>query len=208
MLPKPTVLKGLYFDIETAGSYETFDLLSSRNPKLASLWSKRCKWLRLNSGPDLLNASDSELWDHKASLHPEFGRVVCVSIGAYNKEELNVISLSGTEMEILTKVNTIFNNSYSKNLILAGHTIKAFDIPFLGKRMAIHGIRPSELINFYGKKPWEMTIMELNEIWGFGSQGQSHSSLDLICTSLGVASPKEDIYELVIYTWIERILID
>ena len=70
MLPKPTVLKGLYFDIETAGSYETFDLLSSRNPKLASLWSKRCKWLRLNSGPDLLNASDSELWDHKASLHP------------------------------------------------------------------------------------------------------------------------------------------
>ena len=191
MIPKTTLLRGLYFDIETAGIYESFGVLTGNDPKLASLWSKRCKWLRLNSGPELMDASDSTLWKEKATLHPEFGKVICVTIGAYNKEDLNIINIVGDEKEILTKVNTIFNNAYSKNLILAGQSIRMFDIPFLGKRMVIHGIRPSEAINFFNKKPWDISIMELNEIFSFGASGQSHTSLDLICTVLGVDSPKD-----------------
>lgn len=192
MIPKDVLLKSLYFDIETAGFYPTYEDMQLQNPELAALWDKRCKWLRLNSGPELESATESHLWLEKASLHPEFARVVCVSIGAYREGELNMISFTGSEPEILAKTNKVFDNSYSKSLRLAGHTIKNFDIPFLGKRMIINGVKPSELINTFGKKPWEMSVMDITEVFGFGASGQSHTSLDLMCNVLGVESPKTE----------------
>ena len=66
MLTKEILLKCLYLDIETAGLYSTFSELSEKNSKLASLWENRCKWLRLNSGEELKNASAELLWAEKA----------------------------------------------------------------------------------------------------------------------------------------------
>ena len=192
MIPAEIIKKGLYFDIETAGITKNLFELRLKNPKLAELWSKRCKWLRLNSGEDFKDASDDLLFLKKASLHPEFSRVVCVSIGAYKEDEVHIISFIGEESEILINTNKVFNNAASKRLRLAGHTIKNFDIPFLGKRMIINKINPSPIINFFDKKPWEMNILDISDIFSFGSIGQSHASLDLMCSVLGVDSPKID----------------
>jgi DNA polymerase elongation subunit (family B) len=210
MIPKDVLLKSLYFDIESAGYYSTYEDLRDHNPGLADLWDKRCKWLRLNSGAELADASEAQLWLEKASLHPEFARVVCVTIGAYKEGELNMISFTGTEDEILAKTNKVFDNAYSKSLRLAGHTIKNFDIPFLGKRMIINGIKPSELLNTFGKKPWEMSVMDITEVFSFGASGQSHTSLDLMCQVLGVQSPKtemkgSDVHEVYWNGGIEKI---
>jgi len=192
MIPKEVLLKSLFFDVESVGLYATFEELVSKNPKLAELWSKRCKWLRQNSPAQLFEPTDSQLWLEKSSLHPEFAKIVCVSIGAYNKENLNITSLIGDETDILKKTRIIFGNAASQNLRLAGHTIKNFDIPFLGKRMVINHIQPPELINFYNKKPWEMTTLDITDTFSFGAYGQAHTSLDLMCTVLGVESPKGD----------------
>ena len=192
MISKEVLNKGLYIDVESAGIFETFEELKKCLPKLADLWSKRCIWLRNNSGPELANATDSMMWDKKASLHPEFAKIVCISAGALNKDNIiQIVSYTGEEKDILNKVNNLFNASLSRNLKLAGHTIKNFDIPFIGKRMIINGIRPSEMINFFGKKPWETSAMDISEIFSFGSYGQNHISLDLMCAVFGENSPKD-----------------
>jgi DNA polymerase elongation subunit (family B) len=194
MIPKDVLQKCLYFDIETTGLYATFEECQSSEPKLAELWSKRCKWLRANSGPELASASDADLWKEKASLHPEFAKVVCFTAGAYVAGgDIRYMSLIGDENKILTDANKILNNSHTKGLRLAGHTIKNFDIPFLGKRMLAHNIKPSEMINFFGKKPWDIVILDISEVFSFGGWGQSHTSLDLMCYTLGLDSPKDDL---------------
>jgi hypothetical protein len=191
MISTEILHKGLYFDIETVGLYNTLEELQKENPKLATLWSKRCKWLRPHSGEEFADATDADLWKEKSSLHPEFGKIVCVSFGAFDdKKELVIRSFTGDEKQILLDTNKVFGNSLQKGLRLAGHTIKNFDIPFLGKRMIINGVRPSDMINFFNKKPWEANLMDLNGIFAFGGFGQTHISLDLMCTVLGVDSPK------------------
>jgi hypothetical protein len=73
--------KMLFFDIETAGTVENYEELST---KMQELWSARAEILRnqLSSKyPDNKDKTDEELFKMKAALHAEFGRVVCVSFG-------------------------------------------------------------------------------------------------------------------------------
>jgi uncharacterized protein YprB with RNaseH-like and TPR domain len=140
MISKDTLKKILYFDIETAGINETFSDLKNSDPRLAKIWEKRCVWLRKNSGDEYKEATEDQLWTDKSSLHPEFAKVVCISFGAYNGDDVKIQSVIGEEDEILANANKIFNNAVSKGWKLGGHTIKNFDIPFVGKRMIINKI--------------------------------------------------------------------
>lgn len=187
------ILKGtLYFDIETAGLFETFEELQSQNNRLSLLWEKRCKWLAQNSGEENRNLTPSEFWKIKASLHPEFAKVVCVSLGAFDEDEIKIQSFTGEESDILSKSNIVFNKAFQKSWKLAGHTIKNFDIPFIGKRMVINGINPSHLIFYLNRKPWESPYLDIAEIFSFSGWGQSHTSLDLMSAVLGHESPKDE----------------
>ena len=96
--------------------------------------------------------------------------------------------------EILNKTNKILNNAHSKGWKLCGHNIKGFDIACLGKRMLYNGITPSQNIQVWDKKPWEMPFLDTAEIFSFGNwMGQKYLGLDLLACSLNVRSPKEDI---------------
>ena len=81
----------LFFDIETAGLYPTLQEAKKEDPHLAELWVKRCKWLQKQV--DTSESTDpSDLWLTKSSLHPEFGRVVCVSFGVLTPEGIERIT--------------------------------------------------------------------------------------------------------------------
>ena len=192
MISKDTLKKALYFDIETAGSIEKFEDLEKDNPILSEIWKKRCRWLAQNSGEEHKNAAPWEFWNLKSSLHPEFAKVVCVSFGAYDGEEMKIQSFVGDEYEILKNTNAVFNKAMTKGWKLAGHTIKNFDIPFLGKRMIINKIDPSPMIASLNRKPWESPYLDIAEIFSFGGWGQSFTSLDLMSSVLGYESPKDD----------------
>ena len=75
----------LFFDIETAGLYPTLQEAKESDPHLADLWVKRCKWLHKQIEPGE-STDPSDLWLTRSSLHPEFGRVVCVSFGVLTQE--------------------------------------------------------------------------------------------------------------------------
>ena len=193
MISKETLRKCLYFDIETAGITNTFEELEEFDPRLSKLWEKRCNWLRTNSGEEMKSYTCSDFWKIKSSLHPEFSKVVCVSFGAYGQDdEFKVQSFTGEEYQILNDSNKVFNNAVNKSWKLAGHTIKNFDIPFVGKRMIINRIDPSPLIASLTRKPWDSPYLDISEIFAFGGWGQTHTSLDLMSCVLGIESPKNE----------------
>ena len=72
---------------------------------------------------------------------------------------------------------------------LCGHNIKIFDIPMLGKRFLINGMLPPSILPSYDTKPWEVQAIDTKDVWQFGNN-YSISSLDLMCVSMGIESPK------------------
>ena len=193
MIPKTLIDNSIYFDIETVGLYPTLEELKNKDPHLAELWVKRCKWLIKNIDPD--DSKDpADLWLHRSSLHPEFGKVVCVSFGVFSNGLERITSFYGdNEIDILNNSNKILANSRTKGFKLAGQNIKNFDVPYLGKRMIINSMTPDPLIQTWGKKPWESSLLDLGEVFAFGAWGQSFSSLDLISHVLGVPTSKDNL---------------
>lgn len=193
MLHKSLIESSIFFDIETAGLYPTLEECRDKDPHLAELWIKRCKWLQKNVDPGE-STDPNDLWLNRSSLHPEFGRVVCVSFGVFQGETEKITSFYGEdEKDILEKANKILANSRTKGFKIAGQNIKNFDIPYLGKRMIINSITPDPIIQTWNKKPWETSFVDLAEIFAFGAWGQTFSSLDLISHVLGVPTSKDNL---------------
>ena len=49
---------------------------------------------------------------------------------------------------------------------------------------------PNQNIDTVTKKPWDVRVLDTQDIWKFGSYSHSFTSLDLLTTSLGMESPK------------------
>jgi len=181
-------------DIETVGVTGTFADLSERQPRLAAKWLERAKWLKERYKDTNGSMSTDDLWQHKAGLHSEYGKVICVSFGVFGDDGKKVHSYYGDdEAEVLTKTATALERIDEKKRILAGHTIERFDIPFLWKRMLINRISPPGIINTWGKKPWDLNYFDLAKFWSGGAWQESFTSLDTLSAIFGVKSPKEDV---------------
>jgi predicted PolB exonuclease-like 3'-5' exonuclease len=169
---------------------------------MRELWAERCQILRkMQSHPENATMSDEELWEHKAPLHPEFGRVVCISLGKLVLEpnplepKIQLNSVYGeNEKEILAKFSAGIEKASIKNThtTLVGHNIKRFDIPFLGNRMLINDIGLPGALTMWNKKPWDMKFIDSSEVWSFGAWQQGFSSVKVLATVLGLPSPKEE----------------
>ncbi len=100
-------------------------------------------------------------------------------------------SFSGdNEKELLRNCKKVLDKCYKLDFHICGHNLKNFDIPMLAKRMIINGISPSVMLPSYDTKPWEVKAIDTKDVWQYGAY-TSIGSLDLLCTSLGVPSPKE-----------------
>lgn len=135
-----------------------------------------------------------ELYEAYGSFYPEFGRVLCCGLGAYTpngEERTNIISLSNSENEkdVLKKIADIFIKAEKSGKILAGWNIKNFDIPFLVKRMIINEIEVPNNLRMYDKKPWDVKLLELTEIWSSNKFGD-YSTLDSASSALGLETSK------------------
>lgn len=189
----------LLFDIETTANTKT---LAEQSAPMQELWKERCEVLRkMANYPENATMSDEQLWEHKAPLHAEFGRVVCISVGKLILDptplepKIQLNSLYGeNEEEILRKFAAGLEKAYVKNTqtSLVGHNIKRFDIPFLAKRMIINDIELPGALNMHNKKPWEMRFTDTSDAWSFGAWQESFSSVKMLSQVLGLPSPKEE----------------
>ena len=185
--------KLIVFDIETAREYESLDQLDSAKAKL---WSKRAIWLR-NRYPENKEMTDEQLYVDKASLHPEFSKIICISIAQIksNGESVTVKSYSGEEKDLLTDFLKLNNNILHKipGATYCGHNIKRFDVPFIAKRVVMNGLQLPGNFQIFKMKSWEIPFLDTSDIWSFGAWQESFCSLELLCGSLGIPTPKNGI---------------
>lgn len=194
MFNNKEIQRMVFFDVETATTYGEYDQLSDR---MKDLWSKRCEWLR-NNYEDNQEKTDEELYHYKGALHAEFNRVLCVSFGRVEIDDLGNVkhtmhTCSGhDEKELLREVLNVFQKFNSSGFKFAGHNIKNFDIPVILKRAVINGLTIPNFLHLHTLKPWDYPFIDTADVWGFGSWKEGMVSLDLLSASLGIPTPKDE----------------
>ena len=189
---KEDINKLLFLDIETVGVYKDTSTMVIKNPQLNAVWEATGIDYFKRRYPEDINLEADELFIKKAALIPEFGKIICVSVGFILSDgEIKLDSFYGNEKEILTKVSNLFNRVDKLGFILCGHNIKNFDLPYLGKRMLINKLSVPSIIPTYKIKPWESQVLDTKEVWNFNSF-KGLSSLELVCACLDIPNPKDN----------------
>lgn len=183
----------LFIDIETVPLVEQYDTLSER---MQIEWEKKARFL-LKDSPEGTVAAD--VFGDKAGVFSEFAKVVCISFGSFQSTDegwkLRIKSISNdNEKVLLDEFSAMLDRfmQYNKQLAFCGHNIKEFDVPFLCRRMLIHGMKLPKVMNLSGMKPWEVPHIDTMELWKFGDY-KHFTSLALLAEILGIPTPKDDI---------------
>jgi predicted PolB exonuclease-like 3'-5' exonuclease len=192
------ITKILFLDIETVGGCPDLESCEKFNPELANQFNKYFDWF-LKRFPEDTMIGESEMeWKNevfrkRAALVPEFAKIVCVSMAfVMDNKEIKKQTFSGDdEKELLLQVRNLLDRCHKLDFYLCGHNLKNFDIPMMAKRMIINGIMPSKILPDYNTKPWEVKAIDTKEIWQYGQFG-ALSSLELMCVSMGIPTPKSD----------------
>ena len=188
----------LYFDIETCGHYKTLEDFKNNDLRGFLLFER--KYNRNNIDTDW-KLPIEEAYIKKSSLLPEYGKIICISAGIYRNDDIEIISYTGTEYDILKNFNNILIKANRNQMSLCGFNIKRFDIPWINKKFYQYDIKIPYVISAVNKKPWNFNCVDLIDIWR--SNGYENSSLDEVAYALNIESPKqnisgEDVYE---YYW-------
>lgn len=179
----------MFIDIETIPAVKSLRDLDTRGQEL--FMERFNRQLQEAKSPQ-------EVWVDSAALHAEFGRVLCASIGIKNvtknkdeeeKVEFRVKSIAARDEKlILLKLTEIL----LKETYLCGHNIKAFDLPFLFRRLIINSLPVPQCLQIAGLKPWNIPHDDTLEMWACGDFG-SKISLDRLAYALSLPSPKTTI---------------
>jgi len=182
----------LFIDIETVPAVPVFSELT---PGLQEHWKKKARLLKNNNDE---NTGPEQVFEERAGVFSEFAKVVCIGIGCLVEREgtwkLLLKSLSHTDEKVLLnnfcEALTRFT-SHFPDLRFCGHNIREFDIPFLCRRMVINGMNLPACMQWQGRKPWEVNLIDTLELWKFGDH-KNFTSLALLAEVLGIPSPKDD----------------
>jgi predicted PolB exonuclease-like 3'-5' exonuclease len=194
MFSPKEIKKMVFFDVETATSHKNYNELSDR---MKDLWSTRCEWLRSNY-EDNRDKTDEELYYYKGALHAEYNKVLCVSFGRVDIDELGNLKhtihtcYGHDEKQVLTETIEVFKKFNNSKFQFVGHNIKNFDIPVILRRALINGVELPSFLHLHNLKPWETPFLDTSDVWKCGSWNGGNVSLDLLSACLGVPTPKDE----------------
>ena len=182
----------LVLDIETVSCKESYEELDER---LKKQWDRKSQNFK-----DADIKSSSELFQEKAGIYAEFGKVVVIAVGLFILDEensnigLRVKAFSGhNEEQVLCDFKNLLESKFDQdNLLLCAHNGKEFDFPYLSRRMLVNGLNLPAILNTGGKKPWEVRHIDTMELWKFGDR-KSFTSLDLLASLFNIPSSKDQI---------------
>lgn len=178
--------KLFHFDIETCGEYKDYKTFLEKDERGALLFKKKFDKMWV----DKYDSIDSAYIEN-AGIVSTYGKIVCISFGFLDNEGLpRIKSFSGDdEREIVDSFNDLIEIISNKNFILTGFRVMHFDIPWIVHKLHKYGIVPSDMILMYGKKPWDLRVVDMSDdwrqkfAWGF--------SFDEVAYELGIDSPKD-----------------
>ncbi|MBA5792950.1 3'-5' exonuclease [Flavobacterium sp. xlx-214] len=187
MIDKIVLPNILFFDIETVPQQEFFSDLPEETQQL---YADKTQYQRKD------DVTAEEFYE-RAGIWAEFGKIVCISVGFFTiknaERQFRTKSIIGDEKNLLMEFNQLIQTHFSNPAyVFCGHNIKEFDIPYVCRRMLIHGLPIPEKLQLFGRKPWEIPHLDTLELWKFGDY-KHYTSLKLLTSVLGIPSPKEDI---------------
>lgn len=188
-LTNAPIEKVLFLDIETVPQTYAFKELEEDTKHLFELKTRFAQ----ND-----QKSFEELYNERAGILAEFGKIVCISVGFVKEsatgKQMRMKSFYHEDEEtLLIQFKRLLDDHYNTpNHLLCGHNAKEFDFPYLCRRMLIHGIQLPNLLNIAGKKPWEINHLDTMELWKFGDY-KAYTSLALLCHVFNIPTPKDDI---------------
>ena len=205
MLDKTRVENVLFVDVETVPVEASYDSLKD---DYKELWQLKHDKLRID------DQLPSESFADRGGIYSEFGKIVCISVGIIPPATgsgpllFRLKSFYGDdERELLNQFAEMLRKHFndSEKYGLCGHNIKEFDIPYICRRMLINSVRLPELLNLYGKKPWEVNHLDTLHLWRFGDY-KSYTSLKLLTTLFDIPTPKDDIdgKDVAKVYWVDR----
>ncbi len=191
----------LFIDIETASSHENYKEFSraTEHTSMADWWGDKASYIRKDR-LELQDYDDATMYNTQAAIFPEFGRIVCITIGQIKFDEDNnpldfkMRSFYGQdEKQIMEEfISTLFAVfSKAPALRLVGFNIKGFDIPYICKKAMKYGIQIPRQLHLQNVKPWDNCLLDLSDVWKFG--GWNGAKLGVVCHELNIPSPKEEL---------------
>lgn len=189
MLDLSQLDKILFLDIETVPEVYHYTDLELETTKLFD--AKNARFLTEDK-------TKEDVYNEKAGIYAEFGKIICISVGFVHQSatgrSIRMTSFAHEDEETLLRqfVRLLENNYNTPKHLLCGHNSKEFDIPFICRRLLIHGIRLPNVLNLAGKKPWEIQHLDTMELWKFGDY-KAYTSLALLCHVFKIPTPKDDI---------------
>ena len=187
----------LFLDIETVSATASYDDLDEN---FQELWFHKTAGL-LRKPEDELTEEEAEIaYRRRAAIYAEFGKIICISVGFafHDGDEIKVRlkSFAGhDEAAVLKQFTELLGKSYNDTAgkYLCGHNIREFDIPYICRRLVVHGLHMPTPLQLWGKKPWETKhLLDTMDLWKFGDN-KSFTSVKLLSALLGFPSPKDDI---------------
>jgi DNA polymerase elongation subunit (family B) len=188
MLDNIKVEDVLFLDIETVPGSPSYEIL---DPVFQTLWEKKSKQFR---SPE---QTPAEVYE-RAGIYSEFGRIICISVGLIkdrNPFSFRLKSFYGDDEKVLLSEFSEMLHKFcrtNREALLCAHNGKEFDYPYIARRMIINGLIIPEILDNAGKKPWEIKLLDTMDLWKFGDY-KNYTSLDLLTSILGIATPKDDI---------------
>lgn len=180
----------LILDIETVPGVAGFQDLS---PAFQELWLD--KFTKI--APD--SEEVVEGYTNRSSIYAEFGKIICISAGYFyekaGKKNIRIKSFAGhDEAGLISDFFAAIQQFAARipQLTFSGHHIREFDIPYICRRAIINNLALPDQLVFYGKKPWEINLLDTMHLWRFGDY-KHYISLKLLAGILGVPTPKDDI---------------
>lgn len=180
----------LVIDIETAGIVDDYSKL---DPRLQAEWNRKSGFLKNDE-----NLSPEELFNTRAGIYAEFGKVICIGVGYFNRNEQGQLNLrvkafyGDDEKEILIEFRDLVEHRFDpEKTYLCAHNGKEFDFPYLCRRMLVNGLILPPILDISTKKPWEVNHIDTMDLWKFGDR-KSYTSLELLAAIFGIESSKTD----------------
>jgi len=197
MYTKDEIKSMLFIDIETTSGFKNLSILEETNPELIEFWKRKEKFIRAED-VELNNLTSDDIYFQKAALTPEWGRIVCISVGQIKFDEsekprMTMKSFYGVDESIIIEnfvdfIKRVFNTN--SGIKLVGHNIKGFDIPYIIKKSIIYNTPLPRQLHLHKTKPWENCLIDTYEVWKSG--GWSSAPLAHLCLLLGIKNPKNE----------------
>jgi len=189
LIPAEQLPRIVYLDIETARQTETFEALPEG---VQAVFLRKFRQEVTAAGGDA-----QSVYQARAALFAEYARVVCISLqyvppGADGPGQMR--SFCGPEevvlLQALVGLLAELEAAGPGEFYLCGHNLRAFDVPFLARRMLLHRMPlPTVFKGLVRPEGPGYRLLDTMAIWQMHEE-RSRISLDLLCRLLGVPSPK------------------